>query len=791
MKTATVPSGKTGSLAELARKVVTYRNNYLLLISAFLLGGGNIAGGFIPFGAVFFAASYKIAGTSILTALAVAAGAIVHGSLEYLYINAACMLLFSVLCIPYKEINKKINAKPAIILFVSMLAPQLFLAVLQRFLLYDVLKALFISFISFVFFFIFRFSIPVMAGIVTKVLPGDEEAAGTAITAMIVLSGMGTLQVWGFSFRNVLMVLLLLFFSHKCGVGAGAAAGVAIGLIAGANAGFTASSSGTYALCGMLAGTLRKIGRCGTALGFILGNIIVAAYFNGNSEAVLYLKETVAAGVMFLAVPGKFVHRLAGPFIDPSRAQEDISGHSRRIRDIIVERLEKFSRALMNLSKTFGSITQAETPVGSHDINVLFDRVADRACRDCSLCLHCWERNFYDTYRVMFGLVECLESKGRVEESDIPGYFLEKCPRVNEFISTVNSMYELFREGIVWKSRINESRAVISRQYEGISRLISGLADEVNTGIDFLGTFENAIADALRNEGVKAGQIIAYKNMNGKYEISVFHEACKGSMNCTGIIEKAVSDAVGKKMTRVNDGCRAGSDGFCHLKFVEAENLKIATGIARLSKFGNNVSGDNFSFMNIGNGKYMLALSDGMGSGHNAAAQSKAVIDMLENLLESGIDKDMAVNMVNSTLVLRSEGDGTCTVDISIIDLFSGEIEFVKIGAAPTYIRKENKIDIVRSASLPAGLLPGIDAELTRGKVKGGDMVIMVTDGVIESMSGEEQGDRALMRFIQGIDSLNPQKVANLILDEAGRLCDGKPADDMTVLVAKIWKKPH
>lgn len=791
MKTVTVHAGKTGSVAELAKKVFTYRNSFLLLVSAFLLGGYNIAGGPMPFGAVFFAASYKIAGINILTALAVVAGSIVHGSLEFTYVNAASMLLFSVLCIPLKEINRKMSIKPAIILFASLLAPQLILAALQHFLLYDIFRAFLVSFISFVFFFIFRHSIPVMAGVAGRVVPGSEEAAGTAITAVIALSGMGSLLIWGFSLRSILLVLLLLFFCHKCGTGAGAAAGAAIGLIAGANFGFTASSSGTYALCGMLAGTLRKIGKMGTAMGFILGNIIIAVYFNGNSEAVLYLKEAIAASLMFLAIPGRLESWLTGPFDDGRQVQEDKNGYSQRIREITAEKLEKFSRALLNLSKTFCSVTSAEIPAESHDINVLFDRAADRVCRGCGLCMHCWDRNFYDTYRVMFGIVECLELKGRVEESDIPGSFLEKCPRINEFISTVNNMYELFREGVVWKSRINESRIVIGRQYEGMSRLITGLADAVNSEINFIGPVENAIEDVLRNKGIKPGQIIAYKNINGKYEIIVAYEACRDNLDCTKVIEKAVSDAVGKRMECVNNGYRPKSGGNCRLKLVEAENLKIATGIARLSKFGNDISGDNHSFMNIGNGKYLLALSDGIGSGRGAAVQSKAVVDMLENLFESGFDKDMAVNMINSVLVIKSGGDGACTMDISIIDLFSGEIEFVKVGAAPTYILKENKIDIVRSASLPAGLLPGIDAVLAGGKVKSGNMVIMVTDGIIDSFTDEERGDRVLMKFIQGLDSLNPQHVADSILKEACRFCGGKPIDDMTVLAAKIWKKPN
>ena len=80
---------------------------------------------------------------------------------------------------------------------------------------------------------------------------------------------------------------------------------------------------------------------------------------------------------------------------------------------------------------------------------------------------------------------------------------------------------------------------------------------------------------------------------------------------------------------------------------------------------------------------------------------------------------------------------------------------------------------------------------LAGGKVKSGNMVIMVTDGIIDSFTDEERGDRVLMKFIQGLDSLNPQHVADSILKEACRFCGGKPIDDMTVLAAKIWKKPN
>lgn len=791
MKTATIPMSKNSFTVEYLKKILLYQNNYLILISAILLSSSNIAGGLLPFGAAFFAAAFGITGFKLLTAAAVIFGAATQGSLELVYINAACMLVFSVLCIPLKDINTKLNIKAAGLLFASMLLPQLILAGLQGFLLYDILKAVFSSFITFVLYFIFRFSIPIMAGIVKKAIFTGEEAISIAITAALVISGIGILQVFGFSIRNILCVTVLLLFSFRCGAGVGAAAGVAIGLITSISSESTPSVTGAYALCGMLAGILGNLGRVGSALGFVMGNMILAAYLNGAAEAMLYLREIIAAVVVFFVIPNKLMNKLTDSFKRDTSLSADRRGYSQRIRDITVEKLEKFSKAFMELSKTFGEISETKMPSGRQDISVLFDRVADRICSDCSLCMHCWDRNFYDTYQVIFKIVENLEAKGRVEESDIPVYFLDKCARINDFVSAVNNMYELFRVGIVWKSKLSDSRGVISRQFEGMSRVITGLANEIDTEISFMGPLEDEIAASLHNAGIKVKEVIAYENTWGKYEISILHSACGGARSCISVIEKTASEAVGRKMVRENENCGKGKDGNCSLKLVEAENLKLTTGIARLAKYGSSVTGDSFTFMNSGKGKYTLALSDGMGTGYGAAAQSKATVNMLESFLESGFDKDMAVNLINSVLVLKSNEDSSCTIDLSIIDLFNGEVEFVKIGAAPTYIKRAGKVEIIRSASLPAGILPGIDAELAHRHAEGGDMVIMVTDGIIDSMAGDESGDRQLMKFIQQLESLNPQQIADNILEEANRCCDSKPCDDLTVLVAKVWKKPR
>jgi len=81
------------------------------------------------------------------------------------------------------------------------------------------------------------------------------------------------------------------------------------------------------------------------------------------------------------------------------------------------------------------------------------------------------DRNFYNTYQVMFKIVENLEKKGWIDESDIPEYFMERCERIGEFVRQVNNVYELFKVDMVWKNRIGESRGLISQQLDGLAKL--------------------------------------------------------------------------------------------------------------------------------------------------------------------------------------------------------------------------------------------------------------------------------------------------------------------------------
>ncbi len=766
------------------------RENIIALTMAFMLGRASYVGGFLPVGVSAFAAATGLGISRFLTAVFILGGMATNRAGEQIYAAAAAMLIFSVISSSFNKSGSKTVLKYSVTALASVLIPSFILAYLNGFLLYDVLKAVLDSLIAFLLVFIFRNAALLLDETRRKQPLSSEESISVAVVAALALSGLSSISVAGVSLRNVISILAILLFSFKCGPGVGAATGVTIGLMVSISSQAAPIVIGSYAFCGLLAGIFRALGKPGSSLGFVLGNVVLTLYLSGSVEAVVYLKEIAAAIIIFIIIPQKLMDILVGSLRNGEGTVPGGRDYGLRIREITVDKLNKFARTFKELSKTFSEISQTRVVANKQDISVLFDRVADNVCRDCSMCLHCWDRNFYNTYQVMFKIVERLDSKGRIEEGDIPEYFLERCERINDFVREVNNIYELFRMDIVWKNKIMESRELVSQQLDGLSKVVANLAAEIDTDVNFKSDIEDRLQIMLKKAGIHASEVMVFENKFGKYEVRIFHKGCGGQRKCISVAEKLASEVIGRKMSKeVNECLKNDKSGMCVLKLVEEEVYRVTTGVATIPKYNSTVSGDNHTFMNTGHGKYIVAVSDGMGSGHKASVDSRAAISLLEQFLESGFDKDTTIKLINSVLVLKSSDDSFTTIDLSIIDLYSGEVEFVKIGAAPTYIKKEDRVETVKTVSLPAGIMSSIETELVHRKVSSGDFIIMVTDGVRDLFDKCEDENQRLKNVIESIDSINPQEFADLIMARAYDRCGGKPEDDMTVVVAKVWKR--
>ena len=72
-------------------------------------------------------------------------------------------------------------------------------------------------------------------------------------------------------------------------------------------------------------------------------------------------------------------------------------------------------------------------------------------------------------------------------------------------------------------------------------------------------------------------------------------------------------------------------------------------------------------------------------------------------------------------------------------------------------------------------------------KLWDGDRLIMVTDGVLDALPGDDK-EQVMGQFLDSLGEMPPQDMAEHVLDFALSFVPGA-RDDMTVLAVQVWKK--
>lgn len=212
----------------------------------------------------------------------------------------------------------------------------------------------------------------------------------------------------------------------------------------------------------------------------------------------------------------------------------------------------------------------------------------------------------------------------------------------------------------------------------------------------------------------------------------------------------------------------------------------VLYGVRKETRQSEAVSGDNFSVFWLPDGQFYAGLSDGMGSGIQACAQSELVLDLLEQFLEAGFTKETAVRMINSSIVLQPEERVFSTVDVASIDLYTGVCEFLKVGACVSFLKKENSVECIHGAGLPAGAATQIPLEPFRVRMYDGNVLFLMTDGVIHALpAGQEE--EIMKHLIRNLPAGTPAEMAERLMEQVRTYGEGN--DDMTILVAGLWKR--
>lgn len=221
--------------------------------------------------------------------------------------------------------------------------------------------------------------------------------------------------------------------------------------------------------------------------------------------------------------------------------------------------------------------------------------------------------------------------------------------------------------------------------------------------------------------------------------------------------------------------------------FVEETKYIVLTGLAKVVRENEVISGDNYAFLESEKGRMTLLLSDGTGSGEKASRDSGRVLDLMEKMLEAGYGISSAICLINSALYAKSEDSNHPTLDVCSLDLYMGKCDFYKVGGAISFLKRGEKVEQIEMGNLPLGIFQKVQVESISKKLKDGDYLIMMSDGILDAF-GEDGYEETLTQAIAEITEQNPGEIAEKLLHMAIHSCEGHICDDMTVIVAGVWE---
>lgn len=452
-----------------------------------------------------------------------------------------------------------------------------------------------------------------------------------------------------------------------------------------------------------------------------------------------------------------------------------------------VVQMDKFADSLMHLSKTFLTLEEYKGTFSKEEIEEMFLKVTDKVCDNCEKKAWCLGENRVHTYQLLYEILCTVEEFGAELNVELKRGLQKRCIKAPRFLRETLETFENAKKIMMWNNKMVQNREGYAEQLDRFAKMIQHTTRELDAGIFEDEHLEKRLKTQLKKGGARMLSSVFYMTSQGKYEIHLTVKSMKGRVIATKELASLVGACTGRTMTPQMGERPLVGEEYCTVACVESARYHTLQGVAKIGRGCEKISGDTFLMTDLPEGKKGIALSDGMGSGEEAFRESKMVVEMLEELLEAGFPVTMAIQLMNTALVIAREEVRFSTIDASLFDLYKGTCEFVKAGASTTFIKRKDSVETINSATLPVGVIRELDLEPVERKLESGDFVIMVTDGVLDALPVGEQ-EALMSTFIQDADIVNPKELAHHILEQVLEYTEEVPVDDMTVLAIGIWE---
>ena len=412
--------------------------------------------------------------------------------------------------------------------------------------------------------------------------------------------------------------------------------------------------------------------------------------------------------------------------------------------------------------------------MGCPDFDTLLKSIEQDACSGCTLRVNCWEARKADTASAVLEMIKEL----RENEADTEDFKM-RCLRPDRVKEATGVHYSDYAARLAAENRIADVRSVVSEQFNGLSQMLADLAEEFERDEAFDEALAAKITASMKNIEINPTECGCKTDKYGRMSVEIIAPKIRGvkynRMRILKQIEVLLSrDFEPPTLTESADRV--------YITLTERASIRVSSGVCQIPSSPSGISGDAYNIFSDGKGRAFAVLSDGMGSGGRAAVDGAMASGLMARLLKAGFGFDSALSILNSAMLFKSTDESLATVDVAALDLYSGRLDMLKAGAAPTLVRRNGRCSVAKSTSLPAGILREIGFDKAAINLRAGDIILMMSDGVCAD------GVDWICKELDGWCDKSAEELAEHIAYGAKRRRTTPRPDDITVVAIIVEK---
>ncbi len=742
---------------------------YLSILVAFIIFN-NLEKNVMPYSISFYCATIALNCNLFITPILLELSFLIQGQTGFLApVAIACIFMLIV-----KLVHNKLRVKNDYT-FLAFTIISLIGFILIGNTNYQIIleKRIFCSIITFILTYFSYISIKVISNKGLKYKLSKDEIFSIALIVVVVSLGICNVLsplVW----KTISVTIILLScYLFRFGIGSIISAILSIGIaIEGNNIGYIA----WFLMLGITAECFMEYSRYVSATAIIVSDyflqIIFRLYLDYTTEQFLSI---FVGAVIFCIVPTSVLRKIKEKlyaFREKQLSRQSIN----RNRIMLANRLYELSGIFSEMSQTFITFSQ-QTLSEEKAKNTICKNVIANTCENCNEYSKC-RKNEKQLKNSFFKLCEIGFAKGKLSLIDLPKEVIDNCVHAGELIYGFNKLLSDYRLDSIENQNLATGRQIIAQETAGVSEILRGLALESGTLLKYQSRLERKLNEILLKNGFYVTELLIYGEEE-QTSVGIIVAMEEFSIKSIQIL---ISKVLGFNM--VLDEKNNVTQDKVYLLFKRSAPYDAVFGISKRTKDNVTVSGDTYSATRINKDKFLVALSDGMGSGNKAENVSSASLSLIESFYKAGMQSNLILETVNQLLSINTE-DIYTALDVSVIDLKTCSVDFIKYGSPYSFIINEGGVRIVEGNSLPLGILSELKPSVCSTNLQNGDMILLISDGISDAFGSSSE----IIDLLRKCPALNPQSLTDEIMNKALELSNGKSNDDMTAVAVRIFKK--